>query len=148
MRRRTSFRRILVIHNPVAGRRNKRAARRAIQHWFDAGSDVTIQETQGPGHAQLIANAVVDYEFDLIVAAGGDGTVNEVINGLRTSVTPLAVLPTGTANVLAADLGVTSLSHMALDGEIETELVVELHRRRVALMASVGFHADVVQLVS
>ena len=148
MSRRTSFRRILVIHNPAAGRGNNRSTRRAIQNLFDAGSEVTIRETQGPGHAQFIANAVVDYEFDLIIAAGGDGTVNEIINGLRTSVIPLAVLPTGTANVLAAELGASSLSRTPLDGEIETAWVGELNRRRFALMASVGFDAEVVARVN
>jgi len=62
--------------------------------------------TTGPGHAGEIARREVDRGADLILVAGGDGTINEVVNGMAFSEVPLGVLPAGTANVLACELGI------------------------------------------
>ncbi len=61
--------------------------------------------TTGPGAASALAAACVREGADLILAAGGDGTINEVANGMAHSGVPLGVLPAGTANVLAVELG-------------------------------------------
>jgi diacylglycerol kinase family enzyme len=67
------------------------------------GCTVVVRQTAGAGDAERLARAA-EPEFDLVVAAGGDGTVHEVANGLLGSSRPLGVLPLGTANVLAHEL--------------------------------------------
>src|SRR6266496_4311628 len=63
-------------------------------------------ETKNSGHATQVARQAVDDAVDLVVALGGDGTVNEVANGLAGTKVPLAVLPGGMANVFARSLGI------------------------------------------
>jgi len=94
------MKRILVIFNPAARSAKSRTFRKFLD--CHAGPNVTLAPTQGPGDATRLA--VADRAHDLIVAAGGDGTVNEVVNGLGDR--PLGVLPFGTVNVFAKELGI------------------------------------------
>lgn len=65
----------------------------------------TVYATARPGEAQLMARRAADEGFEKIVAAGGDGTINEVVNGLAGSAATLGLLPIGTLNVFAMELG-------------------------------------------
>ena len=65
---------------------------------------MTVVPTTGPGTAGAIAREHIGRGADLIVAAGGDGTINEVAEGMVHSDVPLAILPGGTANVLATEM--------------------------------------------
>ena len=101
----------LLIHNPNAGgggnaRRTKLdEARRVLE---SRGIRAELQETTGPGEATEIAERATTDGRQLVIACGGDGTINEVVNGLANSKNghrvPLALLPAGTANVLAKEL--------------------------------------------
>jgi len=101
----------LLIHNPNAGgggnaRRTKLdEARRILE---SRGIRADLQETTGPGEATEIAKRATTDGRQLVIACGGDGTINEVVNGLAGSQNghrvPLALLPAGTANVLAKEL--------------------------------------------
>jgi YegS/Rv2252/BmrU family lipid kinase len=101
----------LLIHNPNAGsagnaRRSKLdEARRILE---SRGIRADLQETTGPGEATEIAKHATTDGRQLVIACGGDGTINEVVNGLAGSQNghrvPLALLPAGTANVLAKEL--------------------------------------------
>ena len=98
--------RICVIFNPAA-RGNK--ARRFQRHLDEMAQQSVFQATTAPGDAQRFAAAAVADKFDLIVAAGGDGTVNEVLNGIADAPDGLqrgrlGVLPLGTVNVFAREL--------------------------------------------
>jgi diacylglycerol kinase (ATP) len=99
----------LLIYNPTSGRRRSRRfeeiekAARILKH---AGITAEIAATTAPGSARGMAQLAVRQRKDLVIACGGDGTVNEVINGLAGSQVPLALLPAGTANILAKELGV------------------------------------------
>src|SRR4249920_528659 len=62
-------------------------------------------ETKRQGHATHVARGAAHEGIDLVVVLGGDGTVNEVVQGLARSHTPLAVLPGGGANIFARGLG-------------------------------------------
>lgn len=99
----------IVIHNPAAG--GGHSAR--IAHLEEArrilsasGMAVELQPTSAPGAATELARRAVAEGRQLVVVCGGDGTVNEVVNGLAGSQVPMAVLPAGTANVLAKELGI------------------------------------------
>jgi diacylglycerol kinase (ATP) len=147
-------RRLLVIFNPTAGRRKRRRLQRWLMALEAMGAPVTLSETNGPRHAEALARAADPARFDSVVAAGGDGTINEAVNGLALSPLPLAVFPLGTANVLAAEIGlprgVTPLARLAAfapaspvwPGEALAEGAST--GRRFLVMAGVGFDADVV----
>jgi len=101
----------LMIHNPNAG--NGGDGRRRLldeaRHIFASrGIDADLAETTGPGHAIEIAARAAEENRGLVIACGGDGTLNEVVNGLATHQNghrvPLALLPGGTANILAKEL--------------------------------------------
>lgn len=95
----------VLIVNPLAGggRRVPQLdeARRIFQR---AGIETELQNTTQPGEATHMARRAVEQSRQLVIVCGGDGTVNEVVNGLACTQVPLAVLPAGTANVLAKEL--------------------------------------------
>lgn len=105
----TIYRNIHLIHNPAA-RRLQRSDGSFIPEILGAlragGHGVTDVPTSEPGEATRFARRAVDSGADLVLVAGGDGTVNEVLNGVALTDTPFAVLPLGTANVLATELGI------------------------------------------
>lgn len=142
-------RRILIIFNPSAGRgrRPAKRLRRVVVELERLGCISVVRRTRAPGDAERLAHEA-DPSFDLIVAAGGDGTVNEVVNGLSGSPRPLAVLPLGTGNVLANEIGlprrareIAALIAGATPRPIWPGRVG--HRLFVA-MVGVGFDADVI----
>ena len=101
----------LLIHNPHAG--NGGSGRRRLldqaRHIFASrGIDADLAETTGPGHATEIAVRAAAENRGLLIACGGDGTLNEIVNGLAAHQNghrvPLALLPGGTANILAKEL--------------------------------------------
>ena len=101
----------LLIHNPNAG--NGGGGRRRLldqaRHIFATrGIDADLAETEGPGHATEIAERAAAENRGLVIACGGDGTLNEIVNGLAAHQNghrvPLALLPGGTANILAKEL--------------------------------------------
>src|SRR6202166_212321 len=95
----------VLIVNPVAGGgRRVNQLEEARRIFRDAGIETELQLTTAPGEATAMARRAVDASRQLVIVCGGDGTVNEVVNGLACSQVPLAVLPAGTANVLAKEL--------------------------------------------
>ena len=99
----------ILIYNPASGRRRSHRfeeIEKAVRILKDAGITTEIAATTAPGTARGMAQLAVGQRTDLVIACGGDGTVNEVVNGLAGSQTPMALLPAGTANILAKELGV------------------------------------------
>jgi len=154
--------RICVIFNPAA-RGNK--AKRFRRHLDAMGGGVAFKATAGPGDAQRLAAAAVREGYEIVAAAGGDGTLNEVLNGLAS--TPggldrvrLGVLPLGTVNVFAREFNIS----LRLARAWETlrhgrELRVDLgcasftgsagpERRYFAQLAGAGLDARAIELVS
>ena len=103
-----ALKRLLIIRNPAAGQRRARHYARALRLLKDAGCTVTVAETDARGDAERFAREADETAFDAVVAAGGDGTINEVVNGLAGRMLPLGVIPLGTSNVLAHEIGVGS----------------------------------------
>ena len=101
----TEVRDAVLIFNPQAGGGRKMRqldeARRILRK---AGIETELQNTNAPAEATLLARQAVVKSRQLVIVCGGDGTVNEAVNGLACSQVPLAVLPAGTANVLAKEL--------------------------------------------
>jgi len=112
------------------------------------GYDVEERETAGVGDATRFAREAVQQGLDLVCAIGGDGTVNETINGLAGAEVPLAIVPTGTVNVLAMELGIpleppdaVKLLEVGTISWIDLGLAGD---RYFGLMAGVGMDAAVV----
>lgn len=147
-------RRLLVIYNPAAGRRKRRRLARWLACLGSLGTAVTLRETAGPGHAEALARAAEPAQYDAVAVAGGDGTINEAVNGLAGSPLPLALLPLGTANVLAAEIGLPrslpALARIAAFAPARPvwpgEAIPEgaSASRRFLIMAGIGFDAEVV----
>lgn len=101
----TQVRDAVLIVNPTAG--GGRAIRKldeARRVFRNAGIETELQSTAAPAEATAMARRAVAESRHLVIVCGGDGTVNEVVNGMACSRVPLAVLPAGTANVLAKEL--------------------------------------------
>jgi diacylglycerol kinase (ATP) len=103
----------LLIHNPNAGNGGsgrERSIDEARRIFSNGGIHTDLAETTGPGHAIEIAHRASAEGRQLVIACGGDGTLNEIVNGLATQANghrvPLALLPGGTANILAKELGI------------------------------------------
>lgn len=150
-----------IIANPNAGGgRGTDALHSAAGVLAGSGWTVSVRWTSRPGEAEDVARDAAAAGLDVVVAAGGDGTVNEVANGLVHSRTALAVLPLGTGNVLAAQLGlvgvptplyrpdVQAAARALAEGRlatIDTGLARPLRgpARHFVLWAGVGFDATV-----
>ena len=138
--------RVLVIFNPAARSERAERFRERIQA-LDANA--VVRPTGGPGDAAAMAAAAVKEGFRIVVAAGGDGTINEVVNGLAGSGATLGLLPLGTMNVFAAELGIPGNRPRRC-----WEIIRAGHVRRIDLaranthhfvqLAGVGFDAQAV----
>lgn len=129
------IRNAVIIYNPASGRRrHMRArqveeARRALKECF---IHAELCPTTSCGSASEQARAAVTAGAQLVLASGGDGTVNEVVNGLAGSQVPLGILPAGTANVLAKELALPWDVHEA------ARLLAGSRLQRIALGAAVS----------
>ncbi len=147
--------RVQLIYNPVAGPRDVADdLAHAIAYLQEQGWDVTLRQTSGPGDATLYAREAADDGYDMVIAAGGDGTLGEVASGLAHSECILGVLPVGTGNVWAHMVGIPVWTPMQRNTLQEAaRLLVEsqphhidlgkVEDRYFVLWAGVGFDAQV-----
>jgi len=96
---------MLVIVNPYASTVSDRL-RHLVVYALQGRFEVDAVDTQAPGHATELCREAAHEGYDVVVAFGGDGTVNEAANGLLGSATPLCCLPGGSANVFGKMLGI------------------------------------------
>jgi diacylglycerol kinase family enzyme len=96
---------VVIVFNPVAGRRRAQLLWRVLDVMSHNGVRLEIAETRHRGHAVELARRAAGAGVRLVVAAGGDGTIAEVANGLSGSACRLGIIPLGSANVLAHELG-------------------------------------------
>jgi len=170
---------IILIGNPVAGRGAAGRIARAVDIIKSRGFNVRLMLTGKKGDAESFAKEIVQNSENpplspfafakggqggiLIIAAGGDGTYNEVINGIACTDIPMAILPLGTTNVLAKELDIPEVMGKALDialggkmqnvclGKITLSAQVSGVRCQVSgitryflLMAGIGFDGEAV----
>lgn len=134
-----------IILNPAAkGER----ARKLISRITAKLPEAELKLTHRPAHAQILARQAVEEGFATIVAAGGDGTINEVVNGIAGSDAALGVLPVGTMNVFATELGIPDNLDAALHiiRRRRTRAIDLAHAndRFFVQLAGVGFDAQIV----
>src|ERR1700723_1338892 len=98
-------RRMLIIVNPHAATVSDRL-RNLVVYALKGRYEVDAVDTESRGHATVLCREAAHEGYDIVVAFGGDGTVNEAANGLLGSTTPLCALPGGSANVFVKILGV------------------------------------------
>src|SRR5262249_5666823 len=129
VRRPCSMKRLLLVYNPHSGRPRDR--HRAVSLMGDAlsrrGVHVEARSTAAPGDATRLSHDALQSGVDVIIAHGGDGTVNEVLQPLVGGTTPLAVWPGGTANVLGRELGLPT------DVDGAADMIARGHTRRVSV---------------
>jgi len=146
--------RMLVIVNPYATTMSDRI-KDLVVYALQGRYDVEAIDTQHRGHATELIAAAIGQAFDVVVAFGGDGTVNEIANGLAGTDTPLTVLPGGSNNVFAKMLGipndvVDATEHILGLADRWAPRRVDLgllNGRRFTFAAGVGLDASVVERV-
>lgn len=143
----------VIIANPVSGAFPHHAHdyEETLAFLQEQGWQVEFWLTDGPGAARELARRAVEQKKSMVIAAGGDGTINEVIQSIAGSETTLGVLPTGTVNVWAREMGIP------LDKAKAREVLVRGQTRRIdlgrvngryfLLMVGIGFDGEVTQAV-
>jgi YegS/Rv2252/BmrU family lipid kinase len=152
---------IILIGNPAARGASLKKFESASFFLREKGFDTKILLTEKSNDATRLAEEAVRARPYAIIAAGGDGTINEVINGMVRSAVPLAILPLGTTNVLAKELGIPEELTRALDaavsrparavslGKIGWNLDTDSESSRYfCLMAGIGFDGKAVHDVN
>ena len=157
-------RRATLIYNPHAGFDDWQQQIDAVAgFWRDEGWRVTLQTTQGPGHATELAAAAAAAGEQMVLSAGGDGTLHEIVQGLVGTRCILAPLPAGTTNCLTRDLGLPKPDsgdpHWLMDAaralhngrvqavDVGTCSSADGNDRRWLLWAGVGIESRIVEFV-
>jgi diacylglycerol kinase (ATP) len=147
---------VVLISNLTAKRASGRKVAMASHFLRSRGYNVEVLLTRKKGDAESFAKKALEKSPSLIIAAGGDGTFNEVINGIAGSEIPMAILPFGTTNVLAKELGIPENINGAMELAINcTPKTVSLGKIVLGssagakgcyfcLMAGIGFDGEAV----
>jgi diacylglycerol kinase (ATP) len=134
---------IYVIVNPISGGINKDAVVQELKNTFQA----QIFYTKGSGDGTVLAKQAVAEHADLVIAVGGDGTINEVGQALIDSDTALAIIPTGSGNGLARSLHIPAEPAQAIDIIQKNHRVVldtvRINDRSYLGVAGIGFDAEI-----
>lgn len=146
----------LVIFNPAAGPKEARfALSQAVEVLRKGGWRVEVAETTRREEAIAMSRDAAFLGYDVVVAAGGDGTVGEVVNGITGSETALGVLPLGTGNVWARQVGFTQAplflgtpnavraAELLLDSQVRRVDVGQADDRLFLLWTGIGIDARV-----
>ncbi len=147
---------MLILFNPTAGRRRPARLWNTVDTLSTHGIRVEVVETRYAGHGQRLAREAAASGARMVIAAGGDGTIAEVASGLSGTDVPLGIIPLGTANVFAHEVGLPTNPRMIASclagghtrlmwpglatGQRESRLFVQ--------MVGVGFDANVVHNLS
>ncbi|GAA5481915.1 diacylglycerol/lipid kinase family protein [Haloferula sargassicola] len=136
-----------VLFNPKA--RSQRG-RRALEFLMDNAAGLALYATRSAAEAQALAERFAEQGEPLVIAAGGDGTLNAVVQGLAGTRTALGVLPTGTMNVFARELGIPydnldRAFEVILEGNVREVDLFEANGTPFVQMAGVGFDAAVIE---
>jgi YegS/Rv2252/BmrU family lipid kinase len=142
------MKKICIIYNSKISLFNKFLLNRIIKI-LKKDSHVETFATERIGHATLLCKVHIK-NFDIVVAAGGDGTINEVINGMDEK-TSVGIIPLGTANIGAYEADISKnpskAAQIILSGKIKKIHIQEANNRKFFLMTGVGYDASIVETV-
>ena len=142
------MKKICIIYNSKISLFNKFLLNRIVKI-LKKDSHVETFATERIGHATLLCRVHIK-KFDIIVAAGGDGTINEIINGMDDK-TSLGIIPLGTANIGAYEANInknpSKVAEIILSGKIKKIHIQEANNRKFFLMTGAGYDASVVETV-
>jgi diacylglycerol kinase (ATP) len=136
-----------VVLNPVAGNSDASIVRQALEEYLSDGNwHYKIYETTGQERLADVVREALDRDFDVFVAAGGDGTISGVVNGLVHSKHPLGIIPVGTGNTLARELDIPlniedALGTLIGEHEVRTIDAMQIGDRFFVLNVGVGISA-------
>jgi YegS/Rv2252/BmrU family lipid kinase len=142
--------RAVIITNPMAARVGRRQLATAWKRLERGGLEVEVRQTEAPGHGTALARQAIGDGAELLIAHGGDGTAMDVAAAIVGTDRLLGLLPAGTGNILAANLGIRRAPRAAADvilrgrqrvidvGRLETTAGV----RYFAVAAGAGFDAE------
>lgn len=148
--RTSSFRRALIVANPIAGSGRARAAAETLKSELarlSIAPELFFTGARGDARAEVARRA---QNYDVVIAVGGDGTVGEVLSGLAEVSTPVAILPFGTANVMSLDLELprapAECARMLAGGRTQAIDVARVDGERLSfLVTGAGHDAAVVR---
>jgi len=131
----------------VHGARAEFPGLRHVVEWVRAkGHTVRARVTWEPGDGAVLAREAIEAGADTVIACGGDGTVNEVVNGLQGTRVALGIIPAGTANDFARQVGITDDPNAAMDIILRRKPVVidtaAMNGRRFLNVSSGGIGAE------
>jgi diacylglycerol kinase (ATP) len=143
----------IMIANPTSGSytQNKDQLDETLTFLRDHDWDVDLKLTQEAGDATKLAREAANQGTQVVIAVGGDGTINEVIQGLANSDTTLGILPLGTVNVWAREMEIpldsTQAREILVSGETRRVDLGKVNDRYFLLMVGIGFDGEVAQAV-
>jgi YegS/Rv2252/BmrU family lipid kinase len=136
----------LLIVNPISGNGNDLKKTGQVLRFFTRrGHHLDIRLSEHSGHAETIAREACGLDYDVIIGAGGDGTINEVVNGMIGSQKKLAIIPWGTGNVFAGEMGfprrLSRICRMILHGNTMKIDIGRIRDHHFLLMVGIGIDA-------
>ncbi len=148
------FKSVYVIINPVAGKMQINKFINISKNYFEKNKiKYKFLLTKSPGDAINLARKAVNEKYDVVFAAGGDGTINEVINGIIDSAnTVLGIIPLGTINILSMELDIPLNPFKAIDliaeGKVREIDIGKANDKCFSIMAGCGFDSYAIYRVS
>jgi YegS/Rv2252/BmrU family lipid kinase len=143
----------VIIANPTSGSYlfHARQINATVAFLRSHGWQVELNLTTGAGDARRLARRAVEQQLDVVIAAGGDGTLNEIIQELAGSETALGVLPVGTVNVWARETNIpldsVGARQVLVEGKVRYIDLGKVNGHYFLLMAGIGFDAEVTHAV-
>ncbi|GER87102.1 diacylglycerol kinase [Dictyobacter vulcani] len=143
----------ILIANPTSGSytMHEHQIKQIISTLHQHGWQADLKLTQAGGDARRIASEAVEQKIDVVIAIGGDGTIHEIIQSLAGSETALGVLPSGTVNVWAREVGISldlnKASNVLLNGQTRRIDLGKIDDRYFLLMVGIGVDGEVTHAV-
>lgn len=142
---------IMFILNPKSKSGGSNKIKSILKEKF-ANIDAEFVETAYPGHATALARRAVKENVDTVVAVGGDGTINEVLNGIANTNIALGVIPSGTANDLATYYCLPTKIKKAIDIILEQKThradLIQVNNRYYITSGAIGFPSEVAKIAA